>query len=138
MRVAALDLGSNTSLLLIAEMDGDRLVQVLHDETNVTKMGQGVHANRRFHPEAIARLDACLGAYAKTIREMKCDKIVAVATSAARDVSNGHELLDLGKKHGIPIHIISGDKEAQLTFRGALCDRTSTEGIAVVDVGGGS
>src|SRR5262249_6939279 len=138
MRVAALDLGSNTSLLLIAQMEGARLVRVLHDETTITKMGQGVHANRRFHPEALARLDACFASYAKTIRELKCDKVVAVATSAARDVSNGHELLDLGKKHGIPIHIISGDKEAQLTFKGALCDRESTIGIAVVDVGGGS
>ncbi|MBX3020530.1 MAG: Ppx/GppA family phosphatase [Bdellovibrionales bacterium] len=138
MRVAALDLGSNTSLLLIAEMDGSHLVRVLHDETNVTKMGQGVHANRRFHPEALQRLDCCFADYARTIAEFKCDKIVAVATSAARDVSNGQELILLGKKHGIPIHIISGDKEAQLTFRGALCDRMSTAGIAVIDVGGGS
>lgn len=138
MRVAALDLGSNTSLLLIAEMDGARMKRVLHDETTITKMGQGVHANRRFHPEALARLDVCFASYSKTIREFKCDKVVAVATSAARDVSNGEALLDLGKKHGIPIHIISGDKEAQLTFKGALCDRESMDGIAVIDVGGGS
>lgn len=138
MRVAALDLGSNTSLLMIAEMDGARLKRVLHDETNVTRMGQGVHAERRLHPEALARLDACLGAYARTIAQHRCDKVIAVATSAARDVSNGGELTALGQKHGIPIFIISGDREARLTFRGALCDRATTAGCAVIDVGGGS
>lgn len=138
MRVAALDLGSNTSLLLIAEMDGARLLRVLHDETNVTKMGQGVHANRSFHPDALVRMDECLAQYSRIIAKYECGKVLAVATSAARDVSNGRELLELGRIHGIPIHIISGEREAQLTFRGALCDRTSTSGLAVIDVGGGS
>jgi exopolyphosphatase/guanosine-5'-triphosphate,3'-diphosphate pyrophosphatase len=138
MRIAALDLGSNTSLLLIAEVDGSVLKRVLHDETTITRMGQGVHADRRFHPDALARLDACLGAYHETIKKHRCDRVIAVATSAARDVSNGDELLKLGKKHQIPIHIISGQREAQLTFHGAVCDRASSEGLAVIDVGGGS
>jgi exopolyphosphatase/guanosine-5'-triphosphate,3'-diphosphate pyrophosphatase len=138
MRVAALDLGSNTTLLMIAEMDGARLIRVLHDETTITKLGQGVHANRRFHPEALSRMQQCLSLYAKTIREHQCEKVIAVATSAARDVSNGAELLQMGQSLGIPIHIISGEKEAQLTFKGALYDQPSTNGIAVIDVGGGS
>jgi exopolyphosphatase/guanosine-5'-triphosphate,3'-diphosphate pyrophosphatase len=138
VKVAALDLGSNTSLLLIAEVEGSVLKRVLHDETRVTKMGQGVHANRSLHPEALARLDHCFADYAAVISKFNCEKIVAVATSAARDVKNGEELLKLGRKHGIPIHIISGEQEAQLTFRGALCDRKHTNGIAVIDVGGGS
>lgn len=138
MKIAALDLGSNTSLLLIAEVENGKVEKIYHDETRVTKMGQGVHANRMLHPEALQRLDQCFGDYAKVIARHGPEKIVAVATSAARDVSNGEELLKLGKKHGIPIHIISGDKEAQLTFRGALCDRVNMEGIAVIDVGGGS
>lgn len=138
MKVAALDLGSNTSLLLIAEVANGKVEKIHHDETRVTKMGQGVHANRKLHPEALERLDKCFADYANVIARHKPEKIVAVATSAARDVSNGEELLKLGHKHGIPIHIISGDKEAQLTFRGALCDRAGTEGVAVIDVGGGS
>lgn len=138
MRVAALDLGSNTSLLLIAEIEAGQVARTVHDETRVTKMGQGVHANRVLHPEALARLNDCLGDYSRTIEKHKCEKIVAVATSAARDVQNGEALLELGRRHGIPIHIIAGEKEAQLTFRGALCDRSSTKGIAVIDVGGGS
>jgi exopolyphosphatase/guanosine-5'-triphosphate,3'-diphosphate pyrophosphatase len=133
-----LDLGSNTSLLLIADMNGDRLERVLHDETTITRMGQGVHANRAFHPEALERLDRCFASYARTIESMNCERVVAVATSAARDVSNGDQLIELGRKHGIPIHIISGEREARLTFKGALWDRPSIEGVAVVDVGGGS
>lgn len=138
MKVAALDLGSNTTLLLIAEVEGGAITKVYHDETRITKLGQGVHANRRLHPEALARMDVCLGDYAKTIQNHGCQKIAAVATSAARDVSNGEKLMKLGRKHGIPIHIIGGEKEAALTFIGALCDRKSYEGIAVIDVGGGS
>ncbi|MGZ3721676.1 MAG: Ppx/GppA phosphatase family protein [Bdellovibrionales bacterium] len=138
MRVAALDLGSNTSLLLIAEVEGGVLQRVLHDETCITRMGQGVHANRRLHPEALARLDACFADYSAKIKKFNCEKVIAVATSAARDVSNGEELIKLGAKHSIPIHIISGQKEAALTFLGAVCDRKESEGIVVIDVGGGS
>jgi exopolyphosphatase/guanosine-5'-triphosphate,3'-diphosphate pyrophosphatase len=138
MKVAALDLGSNTSLLLIAEVEGSVLKRVLHDETRITRMGQGVHATRRLHPEALSRLEACFEDYSATIKSVGAERVIAVATSAARDVSNGHELITLGAKHGIPIHIVSGRREAELTFRGALCDRSDTNGVVVIDVGGGS
>lgn len=140
MRVAALDLGSNTSLLLIAEIEAGKISKVLFDDTTITRMGQGVHANKRLHPEALARLETCFAEYKKKIDEFRPEKVVAVATSAARDVSNGEELLKLGRSYGIPIHIISGEREARLTFKGAICDRDdqSGDGIAVIDVGGGS
>jgi exopolyphosphatase/guanosine-5'-triphosphate,3'-diphosphate pyrophosphatase len=138
MLVAALDLGSNTSLVLVAEVENGALKRVLHDETTITRMGQGVHANRMLHPEALARLDDCFAHYSQVIRKLNCEKVIAVATSAARDVANGEELIKLGAKHGIPIHIISGQREASLTFQGAICDRPSGEGLVVVDVGGGS
>lgn len=138
MRIAALDLGSNTSLLLIVEVESGRIARVLRDETEVTKMGQGVHAAREFHPDALERVEKCLARYATLINEYACDKVVAVATSAARDARNGSRLLAIAKRHGIPVHIISGDQEAQLTFRGALCDRAAVDGTVVIDVGGGS
>jgi exopolyphosphatase/guanosine-5'-triphosphate,3'-diphosphate pyrophosphatase len=143
MRVAALDLGSNTTLLLIAEVvttnnGGNKVDRVVLDETRVTKLGQGVHADRRFHPDALKRMKECLTAYSKEIKKHKCDKVVAVATSAARDVTNGNELLDMASALGIPVHIIDGPREARLTYSGALSDRDSTRGCAVVDVGGGS
>jgi len=138
MRVAALDLGSNTSLLLIADVIDGRIERVVSDETHVTRMGQGVHAHRRFHAEALKRMESCLGDYAQKIQQAGCEKVVAVATSAARDVANGDELIALGRKHNIPIHIITGQREAELTFQGALCDRATADGTLVVDVGGGS
>lgn len=140
MRVAALDLGSNTSLLLVAEVTGGIVAKVLHDETRITRMGQGVHASGRLHAEALVRLEDCFRDFQETISKFNCEKVIAVATSAARDVSNGDLLLQLGQKYGIPIHIISGDQEANLTFRGAICDRPGESGnaIAVIDVGGGS
>ncbi len=138
MRVAALDLGSNTSLLLIAEVDGHQITKVILDETRITKLGQGVHASRRFHPDALTRMRKCLMDYAQKIKTHQCEKVIAVATSAARDVANGNELVEMGRELGIPIHIIEGEREADLTFKGALSDRASTEGCAVVDVGGGS
>lgn len=138
MRVAALDLGSNTSLLLVADVEGKKISKVLCDETTVTKMGQGVHQNKKFHPEALARLDKCFATYSAKIKTLNVDKIVAVATSAARDVTNSFELKNLCKKYSFPLHIISGNQEARLTFEGSLSDRTDLEGIGVIDVGGGS
>jgi exopolyphosphatase/guanosine-5'-triphosphate,3'-diphosphate pyrophosphatase len=138
MRVAALDLGSNTTLLLIAEVNGGKIGRVLHDETTVTRMGQGVHADRRFHPEALARVEESLASYRQTIDQFHVERVVAVATSAARDVANAGDLLAIGNRHKIPIQIISGRDEAQLTFQGALSERANREHLAVVDVGGGS
>jgi exopolyphosphatase/guanosine-5'-triphosphate,3'-diphosphate pyrophosphatase len=141
MRVAALDLGSNTSLLLIADVSDSgapKIERVVFDDCVITKLGQGVHANRRFHPDALERMRRCLDGYQKEIQKAGCQKVIAVATSAARDVANGDELIRIGQERGIPIHIISGDREAQLTFRGALFDEPDTSGMAVIDVGGGS
>jgi exopolyphosphatase / guanosine-5'-triphosphate,3'-diphosphate pyrophosphatase len=108
------------------------------DEATVTKLGQGVHGTRRFHSDAMARMEICFKEYSQLIKRENCQKVVAVATSAARDVSNGVELLELGKQFDIPIQIISGEREAELTFKGAIFDQGKGDGIAVVDVGGGS
>ncbi len=138
MRVAALDLGSNTSLMLIADVNGNRVTNVLADESRVTRLGQGVHANRRFHPEALARMRSCFEEYSRFIKKFACEHVIAVATSAARDASNSQELIDLAREFSIPIHIIDGEREARLTFAGALSDRASWGQMAVIDVGGGS
>src|SRR5262245_42461970 len=95
MRVAALDLGSNTTLVLIAEVKNGRVERVICDETTVTKLGQGVHQSRRFHPEALERMRECLTRYRALIDQHKVEKVLAVATSAARDVQNQNELLDM-------------------------------------------
>jgi exopolyphosphatase/guanosine-5'-triphosphate,3'-diphosphate pyrophosphatase len=138
MRVAALDLGSNTSLLLIAEVESGQISKVISDHTTVTKMGQGVHHAKRFHPDALTRVKECLQEYRRIIDLSHVDKVLAVATSAARDVENQSELIKITSDLKIPLEIISGDREARMTFLGAVSDVPVHEGVAVIDVGGGS
>lgn len=144
MIVAAYDFGSNTTLMLVAEVQSGRVTKVFCDESIVTKMGQGVHANRELHPEALKRIDDCLAGFDKKLNSIKGINAkdvykVGVATSAARDVKNPDALLDLVKKYNIDLHVIEGKKEAELTFLGSaqeFLEKNKT--FAVIDVGGGS
>lgn len=138
MKVAALDLGSNTFLLLICEVEAGQITKIYRDEIQVTKLGQGVHASKKFHPEALVRAEECLREFSEIIGEEKPHKILAMATSAARDVSNGDLLFRMGEKYGIPIRIIPGHLEAKITFDGATYDMPNKKGVAIIDVGGGS
>lgn len=137
MRVAALDLGTNTFLLLIADVVNGRIEKVLHDEVRVVRLGQGVHEHRKLHPDALARAKECFQHFASVIARHDISRTLACATSAARDVENADELISLAKKNGIPLRVISGEQEAELTFAGTI--RDAQEGsIMIVDVGGGS
>lgn len=138
MKVAALDLGSNTFLLLVCDVENGQVKSIYRDEIQVTKLGQGVHANKKFHPDALIRAEECLREFSEMIRAERPERVLAVATSAARDVSNGQELFKIGDKYGIPIQIIPGHLEAQITFEGATYDIKDKEGLAAIDVGGGS
>jgi exopolyphosphatase / guanosine-5'-triphosphate,3'-diphosphate pyrophosphatase len=137
MRVAALDLGTNTFILLVAEVEAGRVTTVFHDEVRVVRLGQGVHGSRRFHPEALERARQCFADFARVIESYQVHKSLACATSAARDVENGHELVRLAADVGIPVEIITGEKEAELTFLGAV-GKNAGEPVVIVDVGGGS
>lgn len=144
MRVAALDLGSNTFLCLIVEVaagvgENPVIEKILSDEVRMVRLGQGVSQTRQFHPEALARAEAALKDFSQTIQHWKPDVVLAMATSAARDVTNSQALFDLGQKYQIPIEIIPGDLEAHITFSGAVSGlRQSEKQILVVDIGGGS
>lgn len=138
MRVAALDLGSNTSLMLIAEVENQKVKKVILDASRITRLGQGVHESRCFHAEALVRMEECFKEYRQQMDFHKVDKVVAVATSAARDVSNRDEFLALGQRFGIPIQVIEGAQEAELTYWGAISDLPDKGPRAVIDVGGGS
>lgn len=138
MRVAALDLGSNTFLLLIADVHEKQLQRVICDETRIVKLAQGVQSSGVLHADALARAEKCFREYAALIKTHKVERIVAVATSAARDAKNGKEFLALGEQYGIPIQIISGQEEARITFLGSTFDQLEAKKCIVIDVGGGS
>lgn len=139
MKVAALDLGTNSFLCLIAEVDGGRIQKIISDQVEIVRLGQDVNKTKRFHPQALARAKACLERFQKTILQHQPEKILAMATSAARDVQNAEELFKIGRDLGIPIEIIPGEKEAEITFQGST-SAFPADGIvrAVIDIGGGS
>ncbi|AGH94293.1 Ppx/GppA phosphatase family protein [Pseudobdellovibrio exovorus] len=139
MKVAALDFGSNTFLCLIAEVTEEGLGTIYSDEVEMVRLGQGLNQNKKFHPEALERADRCMQKFAQTIAQHQPEKILAMATSAARDAENKDELFQLAQKHGIPLEIIAGDKEATITYQGAVSAQTNPQqGLLVIDIGGGS
>jgi exopolyphosphatase/guanosine-5'-triphosphate,3'-diphosphate pyrophosphatase len=139
MKVAALDLGSNTFLCLLAEGDSSGIKKIHKDLVEIVRLGQGVGQTKSFHPDALDRARICLSAFKKEIDLFKPDKILAVATSAARDAKNGEELFKIGRDLQIPIEIIEGEQEAEVSFQGALVGfDIENKNVAVIDIGGGS
>ncbi|MDG0814864.1 Ppx/GppA phosphatase family protein [Bdellovibrio svalbardensis] len=139
MKVAALDLGTNTFLCLIAEGNETGITKVHKDLVEVVRLGQGVDKTGELQDEALDRARKCLTEFKKEIDKHHVDKILAMATSAARDARNGQELFDIGKELGIPIEVIPGEDEARISYQGAtggVIEPNKTN--LVVDVGGGS
>ena len=137
MRIASLDLGSNTTLMLVADINEDGL-SVVEDCSTVTRMGQEIAQTGRLHTDALKRLDSCLADYSKKIEAYNVESVVAVATSAARDAENSDELLEITARHGIPVSVIPGQKEAEITFLGSTFDQAAPKDQLVIDIGGGS
>jgi exopolyphosphatase/guanosine-5'-triphosphate,3'-diphosphate pyrophosphatase len=139
MRVAAIDIGTNTVLLLVAEMRDGRLVAV-EEHATITRLGQGVDKTRQLAPEAVERTNACLDRYADIVRRLGATKIDVVGTSAMRDAGGGEAVrAHVKARFGVEARAISGDEEARLTFAGALSGLTLPgERVVVFDIGGGS
>jgi len=139
LKVAALDLGSNTFLCLIAEVENQQITKVYSDQVEVVRLGQGLGQSKKFHPDALARAEQCLSRFSKIIAEHKPEKILAMATAAARDADNKEDLFKIGEKFNIPIEIIPGEKEASITYQGGTSGLPPSEkNIMVIDIGGGS
>ncbi len=139
MKVAALDLGSNTFLLLIVEFNETRKsMRVIYDGCKVTRLAEGVNKTGVISQEALLRAEECFSDFQKIIRGNDVDKILGVATSAARDAKNSHDFFKLAEKYDIPVEIITGSREAELTFKGTLSKEEHVDGACVIDVGGGS
>ena len=139
MRVAAIDCGTNSIRLLIADIDGSNFREVVRD-MEIVRLGQGVDESGQFHPDAIARTLAAVDKFAAEIAKRGVEKIRFCATSATRDATNRHLFVDgVRERLGIELEVISGDEEAALSFAGAIKDLDPSNGpFLVVDIGGGS
>lgn len=137
MKVAAIDMGTNTFLCLVLEKKQAGLT-VKKNLYRVVRLGEGVAQNKKFSQAALERTRDCLTWFKNEIDEIGVDKVLAVATAAARDVENSREIFDICHQLGIPLEIIDGEREAELTYLGACFDDMSPKRKLVVDIGGGS
>ena len=141
MRVAVVDIGTNSTRLLIADVDRSTgSVTELLRQSRVTRLGAGVDSGGQLSPEAIERTCAVLADYRRLIDEHACEANLAVLTSAVRDAANGADFTaHVRDDYGLDARTLSGDEEAQLTFLGAMSDREpDSEPTVVIDIGGGS
>ena len=143
MRVAAIDCGTNSIRLLIADVDNGKLTDVLRTMV-IVRLGEGVDQTGQFSQAALQRTFAATDTYAELIAQHKPTRVRFVATSASRDVSNRNEFVSgIKARLGIEPDVISGDEEAALSFLGATADLINevnppTAPFLVVDIGGGS
>lgn len=144
-RVAAVDCGTNSIRLLIADADPDGHLTDVRREMRIVRLGQGVDATGELNPEAIERTRAALHDYVDMMLEAEVAAVRMVATSATRDARNRDDFFamtatELGRVvEGARAEVITGDEEARLSFAGAVGELSSAEGpFVVVDLGGGS
>src|SRR5436190_3754150 len=138
VRVAAIDLGTNSTRLLVADV-ADGRVEELHRETRITRLGEGVDERRRLLPLPVARVRNVLSDFRRTAEELAAERALAVATSAVRDAENGEAFLgEVEWSYGFATQLLSGDDEARMTLRGVTSGRKLGAGTVVLDVGGGS
>ena len=138
-RVAVVDIGSNSTRLLVADVDADG-VRELDRRSIVTRLGEGVDATGALGDAPRERVFAALEEYAAAIAEHGATATTAVLTSAVRDASNGPEFAAaVRERYDLEGRTLSGDEEARLTYRGATAARDGTEErLLVIDIGGGS
>jgi len=141
-RVAAIDMGTNSTRLLVADVDGrgrDAKLAPLERRTMITRLGQGVDQHRSLHPDSIERVLASLREYRGIMDELGVERVRATATSAARDASNRDALFDpVEQLVGVRPELLDGEAEARLEFIGATANLDEPGPYLVVDVGGGS
>jgi exopolyphosphatase / guanosine-5'-triphosphate,3'-diphosphate pyrophosphatase len=139
MRIAVVDLGTNTFNLLIAEAEGNK-IKTLYNEKISVKLGRGGIGDNIILPDAIDRALTALTAFNQTICNFLAEKVIALGTSVLRTSQNSCEFLNTVKeKLGINIEIISGNREAELIYKGVLQTLEDVSGnFLILDIGGGS
>jgi exopolyphosphatase/guanosine-5'-triphosphate,3'-diphosphate pyrophosphatase len=140
MRVAVVDIGTNSTRLLVADVDDGALTEV-ERRTEVTRLGQGVDRDGVLSEEAMGRVLTTVGGYRRRIDFHGAERAVAVLTSAVRDAANGAQFAArVRDEHGLDARVIDGDEEARLAFLGATNSRAADDPTptVVIDIGGGS
>ena len=140
-RVAAIDCGTNSTRLLIAEPSSDQQgFTILDRRMRITRLGQGVNATKMLAPEAIERTAVVLREYRAAMDELSVERVRITATSAARDAANRDEFFSVAREIvGVEPELLSGDEEGHLSFLGATADLDPADGpFLIVDIGGGS
>jgi len=137
-RVGAIDLGTNSTRLLVADVEDGR-VETVARGLEITRLGEGVDERRLLLPTAVARVRNVLTDYRRRLEELGAERALAVATSAVRDAENGEAFLgEVEWSYGFATRLLTGDEEARLTYRGVAAGRALDEATLVVDIGGGS
>jgi exopolyphosphatase / guanosine-5'-triphosphate,3'-diphosphate pyrophosphatase len=137
-RVGVVDLGTNSTRLLVADVE-DGAVREVERRLTITRLGEGVDERRILLPTALARVRNVLADYRRVLEASGAERTLAVATSAVRDAENGEAFLgEIEWSYGFDTRLLSGDEEARLTFRGVAGGLELVPGTLVIDVGGGS
>src|SRR5947209_66472 len=141
MRTAVVDIGTNSTRLLICDVEDERVTDELERRSTVTRLGAGVDADGSLDEDAMERVFATLDEYRTEIDRFGAERPIAVLTSAVREAANGEEFAQLvEQRYGLRPHILSGDEEGRLTFLGATSERDPQDPTptVVIDIGGGS
>jgi exopolyphosphatase/guanosine-5'-triphosphate,3'-diphosphate pyrophosphatase len=137
-RVAVIDIGSNSTRLLVADVAGGRVTPVERRST-VTRLGRGVDLSGQLAAEAIEAACAAVDPYVSTLEEMGAERVDAVATSAVRDATNGSAFVaELRERFALSARVLDGEEEARLTYLGATSEHSPEVPTLVIDIGGGS
>ncbi|HET7759290.1 MAG TPA: Ppx/GppA phosphatase family protein [Gaiellaceae bacterium] len=138
MRVGVVDLGTNSTRLLVADVDGGHVREVAR-RTAITRLGESVDSRRRLLPLPVARVRNVLSDYRRELERLGAERVLAVGTSAVRDAENGEAFLgEIQWSYGFATRLVTGEEEAELTRRGVANGRGLENGTLVLDVGGGS
>jgi exopolyphosphatase/guanosine-5'-triphosphate,3'-diphosphate pyrophosphatase len=138
VRVAVVDMGTNSTRLLVADVDDGRVKEIERRST-VTRLGRGVDTTQQLATEAIDDVANAVGEYIEIYEPLKPDVVSVLATSAVRDAGNsGAFIAELRERFAMNARILTGDEEARLTYLGAVAGRPAADGTLVVDIGGGS
>jgi exopolyphosphatase / guanosine-5'-triphosphate,3'-diphosphate pyrophosphatase len=137
-KVAVVDVGSNSTRLLIAEVAGSSVTEI-ERQSRVTRLGRGVDLSGQLSAEAIEAACSAIADYVDLCREAEVETVDAIATSAVRDASNGSAFVaELRERFALSARVLDGEEEARLTYLGATAERLPSEPTLVIDIGGGS